>query len=357
MRKILKKLIPSKVVFKIQMLLQIARVRCLLVASQNSVYASLYYTVVSREFRRENMAVLNGRIAYQKSLEAIDDSCALLRRNIHRLEKGLIMQPRRVFFAANYIQETVNFFSKAINSTTLCNDEKKWAIDVLSNYFEIVEVNNITKAARIAFENSLELISRPGNLQDRYIPYKYSDLPRSKVNYEQLEVLFKRRRSVRWFKDRKVEVEKISKAILLASTAPSACNRQPYRFLFTNDEKKSIQIANCAMGTVGFSDNIPSIIVVTGDLAYYPFERDRHLIYIDSSLAAMQFMLTIDTLGLATCPINWPDIDQNEEQLNNILKLKSSERVVMLIAVGYPRLEGGIPYSQKKTNNILMKEI
>ena len=60
------------------------------------------------------------------------------------------------------------------------------------------------------------------------------------------------------------------------------------------------------------------IVQVVGNLAAYPLERDRHLIYIDSALASMQLMLAAETLGLSTCPINWPDVDFAEQNIQQL---------------------------------------
>ena len=97
-------------------------------------------------------------------------------------------------------------------------------------------------------------------------------------------------------------------------------------------------------------------MAVVGDLSAYPLERDRHLIYIDASLASMQLMLAAETLGLATCPINWPDIERAEQRIRDLLDLPPHERVIMLIAIGYGDPEGGVPYSQKKQSNVLVHE-
>jgi nitroreductase len=111
------------------------------------------------------------------------------------------------------------------------------------------------------------------------------------------------------------------------------------------------------MGTKGFADNVPCTIVVSGDLSYYPTERDRHLIYIDSALAGMQLMLALETLGLSSCPINWPDLEDKEIKISNLLNLPQTIRPTMLIAVGYGANEGKIPYSQKKSANQLINYI
>ena len=110
-------------------------------------------------------------------------------------------------------------------------------------------------------------------------------------------------------------------------------------------------------GIKGFAENLSAIITIVGDLSAYPFERDRHLIYIDRYLAAMQLMLALETLGLSTCSINWPEVDANERKIRKVIKLKDYERVIMLLAVGYADSSGGIPYSQKKENQLILEDI
>ena len=111
------------------------------------------------------------------------------------------------------------------------------------------------------------------------------------------------------------------------------------------------------MGTKGFSQNVPCTIVVSADLACYPTERDRHLIYIDSALASMQLMLALETLGLSSCPINWPDIEPLERKMSKYLNLPLSIRPVMLMAVGYALEDGKIPFSQKKSPTQLIHKV
>jgi nitroreductase len=162
---------------------------------------------------------------------------------------------------------------------------------------------------------------------------------------------------VRWYKDQTVSEDLIVQAVNLAALAPSACNRQPFRFYISSNKQKAVEIAKCAGGTSGWAEGIPCTIAIIGDLSMYPKEKDRHLIYIDSSLAAMQLMLAFETLGLATCAINWPDVKEAENKLKKIVNLRSYERPIMLISVGYPDEQGGIPYSQKKSNRLLIKKI
>jgi len=165
------------------------------------------------------------------------------------------------------------------------------------------------------------------------------------------------RRSTRWFKAKEVDDEKIHQAALVALQAPSACNRQPYEFYMIQSQPLLSQLSALPGGTAGFASNIPCLIAVIGDLSYYPQARDRHVIYIDGSLAGMQFMLALETLELASCPINWPELHTLDCKVSKLLNLPQYKRVVMFIAVGYPDESGYIAYSEKKLSENIIKKL
>ena len=72
------------------------------------------------------------------------------------------------------------------------------------------------------------------------------------------------------------------------------------------------------------------------------------MIYIDASLSAMAFMYALETMGLSSCPINWPDIEEREKKAEKLLNLRQEERIIMAISLGYPDPEGLVAYSAKK---------
>ncbi|MFT5813059.1 MAG: nitroreductase [Psychroserpens sp.] len=356
MKSLIFKLVPRSVKELIKTVINGLSAYFISIFSLNGFTASIYYLLFNRSFYREHRASLKGRIAFNNKLIQIQQSSALLRRNTHRLEKGLIMRPRRESFAEAYVLETVSAFKQAVSKGNFCKDEIKWAADVLAQYFSVVVDKGRIATARSMFVN-MQLPEFLLMQEDKSVPYSHAALPSLTINFKQIEQLYKKRRSVRWYQDRKVDKVDLEKSVNVASLAPSACNRQPFFFNFTIDPNVATDIANCAMGTVGFSENIPALIVVVGDLSNYPSERDRHVIYIDASLAAMQLMLALETLGLSSCPINWPDVEDRERLLQDKLGLEYFERPVMLIATGYALPEGEIPFSQKKSASTLLKEI
>ena len=306
--------------------------------------------VFSGSFDRESFASLKGRFRY---MALAQKNYSLYRRNVHRLEKALIMRPRRAKFAEDYIAELVS--SHNALSPQLEDIHLEWGQHVLEEYFLAIEEGSslIIDSARQEFT-----ADKNRNSQDRCkVPHTYADKIMSDVSYEQMLNLAKARKSVRWFIDKPVELSLIEKAVEVATQAPSACNRQPFTFHFTNIPEKAQKIASYAMGSAGFISNIQSIVCIVGDLSYYDSTHDRHVIYVDSSLANMQMLLALETLGLGACVLNWPDIADRDKKISTYLQLPDYQRVINLVVVGYPDPEGLIPYSDKKTSGQLIKEI
>lgn len=305
--------------------------------------ASLYYLLVSREFRREHLAVLQGRRRYSESRRAGAGSLYLLRRNIHRLEKGLIMRPRRPVFATEYIAETVDHYCRVARVADNASTELQWAGDVLWEYFLVSAESPILESSRRRFLHAYD-----GQTSRPIVPRPRGPYLQPPIRFDDFLSLTVRRRSVRWFAPQTVPRALIDQAVLAAAMSPSACNRQPYRFIVFDEPMDAARIGALAAGTAGFASGFQCLAVLVGSLNAYLEERDRHLIYIDTSLAAMGFMLALETLGLSSCPINWPDVAVREHAMAEALQLPDEERVIMLIAIGYADPEGGVPASAKR---------
>lgn len=318
-------------------------------SSVSGFTSTLYYTLISSAFMREHQAVLSGKKRFYAQLKNGNTSAYLLRRNIHRLEKGLIMKPRRSFFADSYILETVICFKilskKKLSEKTIDLEQLQWASDVLNVYFDVVDIDlRIDEARKIFLSGEiLEVVS-----DVEKAPYMRKTSVSNTINYKQFVNLSKRRRSVRWYLNKPVPRDLIDDAIVAASYAPSACNRQPFEYRIYDEIDLVRKVINVPGGTSGWSESPPVVIAVVGQLRAYTHERDRHLIYIDSSLSSMAFMLALETLGLSSCAINFPDIKEKNIYISKILSLEPDEVVVMLVSVGFADKNGCIPFSQKK---------
>ncbi len=305
-------------------------------------------------FMREERAVLKGKKNYYINLkQANAKSRIALRRNIHRLEKALIMRPRWPTFGQEIILETVELYVVSVNQwqsdpKSYDESELNWANNVLVQYFGAVKkpTEKINKAREL-FE------------EQKYLPVKTNIAPfkRSRPNnlptYEQMLSLSMYRRSARWFLKKKVARKDIDEALLVARQSPTACNRLPYEYRIFDDPKLAKIVTNTPFGTAGYADNVPVVAVLVGKLDSYFSTRDRHAIYVDSSLSAMSFAFALETKGISTCMINWPDFEPLEAKMQKLLGLRFDERPIMLIAIGYADPKAEVPYSQKKSLDVI----
>lgn len=319
-----------------------------------SIFLSNLYYLFRINFGWEHRAVLAGKSIYRDSLNNPTFNTSLLRRNVHRLEKGLLMRPRRLPYGLDYIAETVDAYHKAVQAKTELK-ELIWAKHVLDEYMAInpnhPKIDPLRKIVASASAQVIEIdVSARKN-----IPYIRVESEKPKIDYNEILKLAKYRRSVRWFLADKVDRKIVERAIDIAAYSPTACNRQPYEFRIFDDPQLVSQVIKLPMGTGGFGHQVPCVAVVVGKLRNYFNERDRHLIYVDGSLAIMSFVYGLEVQGVSSCCINWPDVPKLEKKMASLLKLEKDERPIMLVAFGYPNPEGMVANSTKKAQGQLVK--
>lgn len=306
-----------------------------------------YYALINPAFGREQRAVFAGIGRYHR-VDSEGRQHFYLRRRIHMLEKGLSMRPRRETFALDYIERTVSTARELIELDELSSSLRLWVLDVLSDYFTATQDSSAAEIERARTEfRSLENRLGPRMGTERPLSPSIAGVLPEGYSSERLRELALLRRSTRWYTGSQVPRELVDRAVVTATESPTACNRTPFRFLILDDAEEASRVAAVAGGTVGFSHQIPNIIAVVGDLSAYESERDRHLIYIDSSLAVMSLLLSLTADGVSSCCINWPDIPKRDRKISTMLELGAHERVVMLVAYGYADPEGLVPASAK----------
>ncbi|SEP86397.1 oligosaccharide flippase family protein [Arthrobacter sp. OV608] len=314
--------------------------------SGSRIHRFVYYSMFSDAFKREEFVVAKGHQAFAKRY-ADGKQEFLLRRNIHMLEKGLTMVPRRETFGVDYIAETVALLRSAKDHQPkfISDEVQDWAREVLRRYFEATELSTsaVIRQAQSTFY-AIDWASDGSPESGPHAPY--TDEP--PVDIETLTQLAVRRKSVRWFEPKPVPRELVDLAMNVAREAPSACNRQPFTFRIFDDPEMIRQVAAVPMGTAGYGHNLPGLAVIVGDLSAFSDERDRHLIYTDGCLAAMSFILGLEAQNVASVCINWPDILERDKRMGKLLGLNSHERVVMLIGFGFADSASLTPYSAKR---------
>lgn len=301
-----------------------------------------HYRFVSGVFSRETSAVFHGIREHHRKTK-LGSEVFELRRRIHMIEKGLTMRPRRDKFATGYILMLLERLDQSVRLGVLGDETIAWARDVLNGYFDATS----TSSSRIIAEARTKYALIPLASDTAYCGPALPVEPPIEFDPDRLGALARHRRSVRWYVDRPVDRDVVDRAVGIAMEAPTACNRVPYQVRVFDKPEDARRVAAIAGGTTGYVQNLQSVAVIVGDLSAYLDERDRHLIYIDGSLAAMGFIYALEASGVSSCCINWPDMKAPELEMRKLIGLEPYERVVMLVAFGYGDPEGLAPASPK----------
>lgn len=299
--------------------------------------------VTMLDLRREASSVVWGRFHSRNG--HLDSKVTQVRRDIHRVEKGLVMRPRRLPFGKDYIPLLIKTVHHLEKEAHLTEEDRSWFYGVLSQYFEasITVHEPWLLEARIDFERH-----QPNHSVGDIFPKARSLAPTSPVNFDALEALARRRRSVRWFTEQEVSPADVDSCLEIAALSPSACNRQNIRFHVEYGREKTEKILNTVGGTRGFAHQVPAVAVVVGRLGGYRYAFDRHAIYVDGGLASMGFLYALEVLGLSSCCINWPDVSSRYSAIRRYVHLEKDEQIIMLIAIGTADPTGLIPASKKR---------
>ena len=148
---------------------------------------------------------------------------------------------------------------------------------------------------------------------------------------ETIETLLTRR-SIRKYKNQKIEKDKIDIILKSAMYAPSAMNLQAWHYVVIDDKNvlnetiKSIPHAELLIQT-------PAAILVCGDAS---IEKNESWMIQNCSAAIQNILLAAHGLGLGTC---WIAIHGMEEVVKTVCKqfnLPENVIPISLITLGYP---------------------
>jgi nitroreductase len=155
------------------------------------------------------------------------------------------------------------------------------------------------------------------------------------------------RTSVRSFQSKDVPPDVITRLLEAARLAPSASNRQEWRFIVVRDAGKRKELAAAALGQ-HFVGEAPVVLVCCAETDNHEMACGQLCYPIDVAIAIDHLTLCAVAEGLGTCWIG----AFYESEVRKILGIPQPIRVVALLPVGYPARS---PAAKK--NRLALKEI
>ena len=139
------------------------------------------------------------------------------------------------------------------------------------------------------------------------------------------------RKSVRQFQEKDVPEEVVTRLLEAARLAPSANNRQEWRFVVVRDAqtRKALREAACGQKFVG---EAPVVLACCAQSDEHVMTCKQLCYPIDVAIAIDHITLCAAAEGLGTCWIG----AFHEDRVKEILGIPPEVRVVGLLPVGYP---------------------
>jgi nitroreductase len=151
------------------------------------------------------------------------------------------------------------------------------------------------------------------------------------------------RSSVRAYKDKEIEEDKLRKILEAARLSPSSSNRQEWKFIVVKNRETRKKLSSAAMGQASLAE-APIVIVACGTDVKSIMLCGQPSYTVDVSIACSFMILQAYELGLGTCWIG----AFKEDEVKKILKIPESIRVVAMTPLGYPNQ----PPSQKSRKGL-----
>lgn len=271
-----------------------------------------------------------------------DKSDADIMLVMHALEKGMSFPVKKEGFGKEKSSALVDMLNKHI---TLYGIDRQVivATNILNGYIQDpYSVRDVAVREKI----KQYLVSNKAILGDEIGGVKMVSMPSDNPGFDAIKKFYESRTSVREYSEEPLSKDEINKAIELAMTTPSACNRQASRVYVVQDKKKIVEVMENQLGDQGWCNRANTLFVVTSVSTYFGGLYERKEPYIDGGMFAMNLVMGLHVQNIASCfkmYIRHPDIDKT---IRNILSIPENEIPIILILAGhYPDYETKCPIS------------
>ncbi len=267
-------------------------------------------------------------------------ACAEIVMGYHVLEKGLTMPHRRLGFGKGAVVHLVNLVDSFERRFGRDDPQVNHAIGVLRAYREMHK-DSPEKMPRLdaflAAHPDVSAAVEPHVTRTEFFAAKDAPFPQFAAS----------RHVVRHFAA-SVPRTSLETAIQLATTAPSACNRQHVRLHVIDDHDLRDKLFVLQGGTRGFGQDADKVIVVTADLSAIRWAWERNDCYVNGGIFVMNLCYALHYCGIAHCILHWSVAPETDRVAHKLLDIPESEVIVQVLACGMPPDEFDVAASPRR---------
>jgi nitroreductase len=159
------------------------------------------------------------------------------------------------------------------------------------------------------------------------------------------------RKSVREFLDKPVEREKLLEVLEAGRLAPSASNRQEWRYVVVTDKRMREKLAEAASNQ-SFVGQAPVVIVCCAETDQHRMSCGELSYPIDCAISMDHMTLRATELGLGTCWIG----AVSAPKVRKLLGIPDALPLIDLLPLGYPADPAPVRKSRKSLDEIVHYE-
>jgi nitroreductase len=160
----------------------------------------------------------------------------------------------------------------------------------------------------------------------------------------------RKRKSIRGYEDKPVPEDKLLRVLEAARLAPSASNRQEWKFIVVRESKRRQELVRATEGQPHVGQ-APVLIAAVATLPDYVMRSGIPAYIVDLAIAVDHMTLAAVDEGLSTCWIG----RFVQDEAKQILKVPEKYRIVVLLALGFGN-EPGLPKMRKQLDEIVCYE-
>lgn len=261
---------------------------------------------------------------------------ALIRKDNHRIEKGLALPEPRPWFGESVLARlcaNLARYSRAVSPNSMLLDESAAVVNEYEAAF---------KAGAVPPASVARSIRTIRDILGTRAPFEAGTVMLEKGRLQNaaafdFELFAKSRFSVRSFAGTPIPEEVVGRAVRVATKTPSVCNRCAWRVYNVVEPTTLERVLACQNGNSGFGHTCGNVLVVCADLRCFEGGGERNQAYVDGGLFAMSLVYALHGNGVASCFLNWSADYFQDAKLRDVLSIPGNEVIVTLVAIGgYP---------------------
>ena len=270
----------------------------------------------------------------------------------HSLEKGMGIIDVKKGYGKQKASDLIDVLEQLKSSGYKNTYEYRECLAILKAYFSYQDRSGCDVSELKEKAKSL--------LEDNTSPYKggYQILKKedmlkgSQIDYSSF---VSSRHSMRTYNKAPIDKKTIMEAVSLAKRAPSACNRQPWKFYYTLDQEKAQKIAS-ALPAQSFLKDIPYFGIVVVDKSLFNLSEINQW-FINGGIFINSLVLAFHSLGIGSCIFQYPIFMKTKDEIRKLLGIPESEEIISFLGFGYYPDEAKCIYADRRPDEMIAVEV